>query len=85
MPPILSPFVSISAHPIILFCVPESVESLNKAILIFTDLGLTDWAAKHHHAMAETFEHDLADEEKALEHYAKAADLIKNVSGRIRE
>jgi len=55
----------------------EAVNSLDKAVDIYTDMGRFTIAAKHHQTIAEIFESDIADLEKAMTHYEKAADYFK--------
>lgn len=54
-----------------------SVESLLKAIEIYTDMGKFTMAAKHHQTIAETYETEVADMEKAIQHYEQAADYFR--------
>lgn len=55
----------------------EAVNSLDKAVDIYTDMGRFTIAAKHHQTIAEIFESDIADLDKAMTHYEKAADYFK--------
>merc|ERR1712142_513206 len=55
----------------------EAAESLQKAIDIYTDMGRFNIAAKHHQSVAELFETEAADLEKAMQHYETAADYFK--------
>jgi len=54
--------------------VQQAIECFNKAIDIFTDMGRFVMAAKHHSNVAELYETDSMDIEKAISHYEKAAD-----------
>merc|ERR1712096_335090 len=51
--------------------------SLQKAIDIYTDMGRFTIAAKHHQSVAELFESEAADLDKAMQHYETAADYFK--------
>ncbi|XP_061875623.1 LOW QUALITY PROTEIN: alpha-soluble NSF attachment protein-like [Colius striatus] len=55
----------------------EAINCLLRAIEIYTDMGRFTIAAKHHVTIAETFESDLGDVEKAIGHYEQAADYYK--------
>lgn len=55
----------------------ESVNSLLKAIEIYTDMGKFTMAAKHHQSIAEIFETEVADMEKAIQHYEQASDYFR--------
>ncbi|XP_013787636.1 alpha-soluble NSF attachment protein-like [Limulus polyphemus] len=55
----------------------EAVNCLLKAIEIYTDMGRFTIAAKHHVTVAEIFENEIADIEKAVSHYEQAADYFK--------
>lgn len=48
-----------------------------KAIEIYTDMGRFSIAAKHHQTIAEIYESELADLERAVQHYEQAADYFK--------
>jgi len=50
---------------------------LLKAVDIYTDMGRFTVAAKHHQTIAEIYESDVADLEKAMHHYEQAADFFK--------
>ena len=52
----------------------ESVNCLSKACDIHTEMGKFSMAAKRHIEIAEIFEGDLKDLDKAIFHYQKAAD-----------
>lgn len=55
----------------------EASTSLQKAIDIYTDMGRFTIAAKHHQTVAELFETEAADLDKAIQHYETAADYFK--------
>lgn len=55
----------------------EAVRCLQKAIEIYTDMGRFSIAAKHHITVAEIFETELVDVEKAVANYEHAADYYK--------
>jgi len=55
----------------------EAVNSLVKAVDIYTDMGRFTIAAKHHQTIAEIYESDIADLDKAMTHYEQAADYFK--------
>ncbi|XP_030650219.1 N-ethylmaleimide-sensitive factor attachment protein, alpha b isoform X3 [Chanos chanos] len=55
----------------------EAINCLNRAIEIYTDMGRFTIAAKHHVTIAEVFEAELVDIEKAIAHYEQAADYYK--------
>lgn len=55
----------------------EAVNCLTKAIEIYTDMGRFTIAAKHHQAIAEIYESEMIDLEKAMQHYKQAADYFK--------
>merc|ERR1712083_88225 len=55
----------------------EAAASLQKAIDIYTDMGRFNIAAKHHQSVAELFETEAADLDKAMQHYETAADYFK--------
>lgn len=55
----------------------EAVTSLTKAIEIYTDMGRFNIAAKHHMTVAEIYESEAVDIEKAITHYEQAADYYK--------
>jgi alpha-soluble NSF attachment protein len=55
----------------------EAVASLQKAVDIYTDMGRFTIAAKHHQTIAEIFESEVADLDKAMQHYEQAADYFK--------
>ena len=55
----------------------EAAGSLQNAIDIYTDMGRFTIAAKHHQTVAELFETEAADIDKAIQHYETAADYFK--------
>ncbi|KAL7642757.1 UNVERIFIED_CONTAM: hypothetical protein RMT77_006045 [Armadillidium vulgare] len=55
----------------------EAVNSLLKAIEIYTDMGKFTMAAKHHQSIADIYETEIADMEKAIQHYEQASDYFK--------
>jgi len=55
----------------------EAVNNFTKAIEIYTDLGRFSMAAKHHITVAEIYESEAVDIEKAIQHYEQAADYYK--------
>ncbi|KAM3874810.1 N-ethylmaleimide-sensitive factor attachment protein, alpha b isoform 2-T2 [Diretmus argenteus] len=55
----------------------EAINCLNLAIEIYTDMGRFTIAAKHHITIAEIFETELVDIDKAVAHYEQAADYYK--------
>lgn len=55
----------------------ESVNCLLKAIEIYTDMGRFTMAAKHHQTIAEMYETDSVDLERAVQHYEQAADYFR--------
>ncbi|XP_068202832.1 alpha-soluble NSF attachment protein-like [Palaemon carinicauda] len=55
----------------------ESVNSLLKAIEIYTDMGKFTMAAKHHQGIAEIYETEVADMEKAIQHFEQASDYFR--------
>ena len=58
----------------------EAVNSLVKAVDIYTDMGRFTIAAKHHQTIAEIYESDIADLDKAMTHYEQAADYFKVIN-----
>lgn len=55
----------------------EAINVLLKAVEIYTDMGRFTIAAKHHITIAEIYESDAVDIEKAIQHYEQAADYFK--------
>ncbi|XP_043975415.1 N-ethylmaleimide-sensitive factor attachment protein, alpha b isoform X1 [Gambusia affinis] len=55
----------------------EAINCLNRAIEIYTDMGRFTIAAKHHISIAEIYETELADIDKAIAHFEQAADYYK--------
>ncbi|XP_033928096.1 alpha-soluble NSF attachment protein [Melopsittacus undulatus] len=55
----------------------EAINCLLRAIEIYTDMGRFTIAAKHHISIAEIYETDLVDIEKAIAHYEQAADYYR--------
>uniref|UniRef100_A0A3P9I3M6 N-ethylmaleimide-sensitive factor attachment protein, beta b n=2 Tax=Oryzias TaxID=8089 RepID=A0A3P9I3M6_ORYLA len=55
----------------------EAIKCLNAAVDIYTDMGRFTIAAKHHISIAEIYESELVDIEKAIAHYEQAADYYK--------
>jgi alpha-soluble NSF attachment protein len=55
----------------------EAVNCLIKAVEIYTDMGRFTIAAKHHQTIAEIYEGDSADLDRAMQHYEKAADYFR--------
>ena len=60
-----------------IFLFSEAVNCLSKAIDIYTDMGRFTIAAKHHQTIAEVYESDIADLERAMQHYEKSADYFR--------
>ncbi|XP_055880310.1 alpha-soluble NSF attachment protein-like [Biomphalaria glabrata] len=54
-----------------------AVSAIHKAIEIYTDMGRFNIAAKHHITVAEIYENELSDMEKAVQNYEQAADYYK--------
>jgi len=55
----------------------EAVSCLTKAIEIYTDMGRFTLAAKHHITIAEIYESEVVDIDKAISNYEQAADYYK--------
>lgn len=55
----------------------KAVEVLKQAIEIYTDMGRFTIAAKHHITIAEIYENEMVDLEKAIAHFEHAADFYK--------
>lgn len=61
----------------IIILIAAAVSALSKAIEIYTDMGRFTMAAKHHQTIAEMYETDTVDLEKAVTHYEQAADYFR--------
>ncbi|CAG9855465.1 unnamed protein product [Phyllotreta striolata] len=57
--------------------ISEAVNCLLKAIEIYTDMGKFTMAAKYHQNIAEMYETDPVDLERAVQHYEQAADYFR--------
>ncbi|XP_043094675.1 N-ethylmaleimide-sensitive factor attachment protein, alpha a [Puntigrus tetrazona] len=55
----------------------EAINCFCQAIDIYTDMGRFNIAAKHHISIAEIYESELLDIDKAIAHYEQAADYYK--------
>ncbi|TRY59886.1 hypothetical protein DNTS_008119 [Danionella cerebrum] len=55
----------------------EAIGCFSQAIDIYTDMGRFNIAAKHHISVAEIYESELLDIDKAIVHYEQAADYYK--------
>lgn len=55
----------------------EAVNCLLKAIEIYTDMGRFTMAAKHHQSIAEMYESESVDLDRAVHHYEQAADYFR--------
>ena len=55
----------------------EAVHCFLKAIEIYTDMGRFTIAAKHHITIAEIYESELVDIDKAIQNFEQAADYYK--------
>lgn len=55
----------------------EAVKCLLKVIEIYTDMGRFTMAAKQHQSIAEMYETEFVDYERAIHHYQQAADYYK--------
>lgn len=55
----------------------EAISCLLKAIEIYTDMGRFTMAAKHHQSIAEMYESEAVDLERAVSHYEQAADYFR--------
>ncbi|XP_059095283.1 alpha-soluble NSF attachment protein-like isoform X2 [Tigriopus californicus] len=55
----------------------EAANCLSKAVDIYTDMGRFSIAAKHHQTIAEIYENEIADLEKAMQHFEMAADFFR--------
>ncbi len=56
---------------------PEAANSLVKAVDIYTDMGRFTIAAKHHQTIAEIYENDIGNPERAMQHYEQSADYFR--------
>ncbi|KAG5306754.1 SNAP protein, partial [Acromyrmex insinuator] len=54
-----------------------AISCLLKAIEIYTDMGRFTMAAKHHQSIAEIYESEAVDLERAVHHYEQAADYFR--------
>ena len=66
-----------SSLNLLFFFVPEAANCFIRAVDIYTDMGRFNIAAKHHQTVAEIYENDVADLEKAMQHYEQAADFFR--------
>lgn len=55
----------------------QAIDSISKAIYIYTEMGRFSIAAKHHITVAEIYENEAADIEKAIIHFERAADYYQ--------
>lgn len=55
----------------------EAISCLLKAIEIYTDMGRFTMAAKHHQSIAEIYESEAVDLERAVHHFEQAADYFR--------
>ncbi|CEF68743.1 Soluble NSF attachment protein [Strongyloides ratti] len=55
----------------------KAIDCFTKTADIYTDMGRFSMAAKEHFRMAELYDSDFPDKEKAMFHYEKAADFYK--------
>ncbi|KAI5608401.1 hypothetical protein C0J50_6872, partial [Silurus asotus] len=55
----------------------DAIKCLSRAIDIYTDMGRFTIAAKHHVTVAEIYESELQDINKAVAHYEQAGDYYK--------
>ncbi|XP_041468983.1 alpha-soluble NSF attachment protein-like [Lytechinus variegatus] len=55
----------------------KAISCLQEAIEIYTDKGKFTMAAKHYISIAEIYENELIELDKAIENYEKAADLYR--------
>lgn len=61
----------------LVFDLSEAVNCLLKAIEIYTDMGRFTMAAKHHQSIAEMYESESVDLDRAVHHYEQAADYFR--------
>lgn len=59
------------------FNIAEAVNCLLKAIEIYTDMGRFTMAAKLHQSIAEMYETESIDLERAVQNYEQAADYFR--------
>lgn len=59
------------------FLILEAVNCLLKAIEIYTDMGRFTMAAKQHQNIAEIYESEVLDLERAVQNYEQAADYFR--------
>lgn len=71
------PFFSVMAYWGIFFRFTEAVKCLLKVIEIYTDMGRFTMAAKQHQSIAEMYETEFVDYERAIHHYQQAADYFR--------
>lgn len=69
-------FVVVVVFNIVLFNFTEAAVCLEKAIDIYTDMGRFTMAAKQHQNIAEMYETEAVDLERAINNYEKAADYF---------
>ncbi|OAD54880.1 Soluble NSF attachment protein [Eufriesea mexicana] len=55
----------------------KAISCLLKAIEIYTDMGRFTMAAKHHQSIAEMYESEAVDLERAVHHFEQAADYFR--------
>ena len=79
----ISSFVTFTLHELMEFLInffylfSEAINCLSKAIDIYTDMGRFTIAAKHHQTIAEIYESECTDLERAIQHYEKSADYFR--------
>ena len=56
-----------------------------KAVDIYTDMGRFTVAAKHHQTIAEIYETDVADLEKAMHHYEQVRRTSAELFTKIKQ
>jgi hypothetical protein len=57
--------------------VTKNINNIPLNFCLFAEMGRFAIAAKHHQTIAEIFEGEGADLEKAMQHYERAADFFK--------
>lgn len=57
--------------------IAEAVKALLKAVEIYTDMGRFTMAAKQHQSIAEMYETEFVDYDRAIHHYQQAADYFR--------